>query len=705
MQIKGRCERIEYVNQRTGISTFLFLVFSDKQKIRAIGPIKDLVRNDIYILDGEMLQDGSFRFGRSRKSTDCRQESIDILAGAGIGLTENTAKSVVNTLGDDLFAYGSIKGLSGILQTIKGIGAKKAEAIMQLIKESTNENEAFQYLARYEVPYVAVMAYFNKVRSDQLLTIQKEPYQLMEYDVAFRICDKIALENGTDAWSLNRIQAAIRSVELLIRKNGNTRMKWESFFKTAKSMLISNEKKTDPVPGEILEWMMYANPYIKIYQDGNQTYIAPLELYLNEKAIVNGVNRIIETKKPVVSDATPYISLVEQELGITYNEGQRASFKLLETGGICILTGGPGTGKTTVISGLVKGYMDANPKGTVLLCAPTGRAAARMSEISQLLAKTIHKALKLRWFDHKRKIEMLEYDFIICDEMSMCDTELLSQLLSAIKPGTLILFSGDINQLPSVGPGQVFRDLIECEKIPTFYLTELVRQSEGSLIAQNAKRILKGQNLITGKDFAVRVAKNDGQLLMEVKALYQRILSAGKQKDLQIICPIKKTGAGTYAINRTIQSLFDFSNHGIWINGTEFHAADRIIMNSNNYEAGYMNGDVGIIKEIQNGVLHIMFSDKELKLEIFELDDMDLAYALTVHKSQGAECEYALIVLPEESACMASREILYTAITRAKRGVMIWSVEGLLLKYIQGTGKARRDCSLKSGLQGKILYE
>ena len=689
MKIKGRCEKIENRDKRNGFVTFIFDDFDSGKQIKVMGPIKDPREKEIYILNGEPDEFGIFKFWNSRRSVDCRAESVDILSSAGIGVSEKTANIIIDTFkNDDIFSYGEILGLSEKLTEIPGIGKKKAEAITSFIRKGIDQNKVFEYLSQNNVPYPSILSYIKEHGKDAIDEIKKDPYKLMDYDTGFRICDRIAIDNHTDPWSLDRLSAASKQFLKSITAGGNTRIDISSFISKTAEYSRPEADKRITIPEKLIEWQLYSDGRYKIYKDGDKTYLSPISLYSNESNIAEDLLRIIKNAPIPFTDPEEYIDIAERSIGITYNDEQRGIFEALSKNGMIIITGDPGTGKTTSISGIVKSISEKDPDKKILLCAPTGRAAARMSELSHITAKTMHKAMNMKWYNEKTSIiEPLDYDIVIADELSMCDTELFAAFCSAIKDGTSLILSGDPNQLPSVGPGQILRDLIKSGVIPVIKLEKMVRQKEESSIAINAKRIISGEMPFNAKDIVLKEVKNDDEILSIIDKM-------SFEKMPQILCPIKKTKAGTYAINKLIQEKAEFKDSGMYIDGTYYHVGDKIIMNNNNYDAGFMNGDVGTIISETDGYFKISFADKILTLDSSEVDGMGLAYALTVHKSQGAECDNLMIILPEQSYTMASRELLYTAVTRAKKKVAIVYVSGMLEKFVKNDKKNLRECGL-----------
>lgn len=696
MEIKGRCEKIENRDRQNGFATLLFECFEPEgrtRKMQAIGPISEPQKNKTYVLEGDVDQNGFFRFSYSRPYADCKAESIAILSKAGIGVNEKTAREIVNRFGDDVYAYSEILGFKEKLMELPGIGEKKACAVTELVRSEIRIDQVFRSLSMAGVPYTAILAYLKAYGEKAEEELLKNPYGPMKFDAGFHACDRLAMARNMDTWDLRRVGAAISEAVDMMSNRGHTRLPFKNFLRLASAVSTIKGLDGTKIPEKVIEWVVFGRTELKIYKEYGRSYISPYRFFRAEGSIAENLKKIKLSAKSFTNDSAELIKAAESVLCTTYTEEQKQAFQLLQDGGIMLLTGGPGTGKTTTIAGVVEAFRQAKPDGRVLLCAPTGRAAARMSEISGAEAKTIHKAMNLKWYDGLADALALDYDLIIADEMSMADTELTSIFMEMIQPGTAVLLSGDYNQLPSVGPGQVFRDLIESGKFNVCRLTKIVRQGDDSLIKENAFRIQEKKPLLTGPEFIIRTAEDDDDLL--------RILNeyASAENLPQILCPIRKTSAGTQAVNQMLQAWQAFTDYGTWLDGICFHVGDKVIMNNNNYEAGYMNGDVGVFKESRDGYVTIVFETKTLILEISQLDGMELAYALTVHKSQGAECDNVVLLLPKGSMPMTSRELIYTAITRAKKRVVILETKGMLERFLETDGNGRRQCGLLSRLK------
>lgn len=691
MQLTGKYITEIQRDNTTGTGYFEFFVRPEKRKIVVVGAVQNLNMRCTYLLDGSYSYEGYFKLKSIRRWTENEEEAVHALTNGVSGLPVVVAKTIVETLGTDIFGYEqTYEDLSDTLKNIKGIADARICSILAFLHQGVEENKLFSFLSDLDVPYESILSYMKESTSvDELM---EDPYILMRHNTSFALCDKIAMKYGVDPWDMKRIKALIRRAFKQMKAGGHTRMELKRFIKNISLYSQMQGKSTVSVPSELIELAVCSSKSAKIYKDADEIiYISPLDLFNHEQKIIEHLKRIKNTAKTCEVQLDPVLKDVEDFNHITYNTGQRSVFQILKTGGIAILLGGPGTGKTTTINGLVQAHQNIHPSDRILLCAPTGRAAARMAEVSRRQAMTMHKSMQLKWYNKDTVVEPLQYNLIIVDEMSMCDTELFSTFLSAALSGTTILLTGDYEQLPSVGPGQVLRDLVESDTIPVYHLTEVIRQKENSLIVQNAAAILKSEPLMQGKDFHIRIVQSDADIIKIVE-------NVPIQQDTQLMAPTKKGMAGTYKINQLIQSSFHYTDKGIFVGGTHFHENDRIIMNHNNYACDYMNGDVGKISHIDHGMIELEFPDKTLRLSASECDGMSLAYILTVHKSQGAECDHVHLILPENAAVMASRELLYTAITRAKKSVTITSVQGVLEKFLQANDRGKRACGLKSML-------
>ena len=404
------------------------------------------------------------------------------------------------------------------------------------------------------------------------------------------------------------------------------------------------------------------------------------------------------------------IDEIEKEYNIKYSISQRESFNFIKSSGIKILTGGPGTGKTTVIRGLIEAYKRTNPKGIVALCAPTGRAAQRITESTKMEASTIHRLLDCKPYGDneeeltcKNQDNPLSADLLIVDEVSMVDTELFAMLLGAVKSGTLIILCGDTDQLPSVGAGNVLKDLIASKQFPVNVLDTVYRQTDGSNIIHNANCVRTGnrREMRCGIDFEIIEVNSEKKIQDKIV----NILRSLKYDDInafQVLTPSKKGNAGTIQLNKLIQPICNQNTSKIFYGNTGFKCGDKIMTIRNNYKLNYFNGDIGVVKSVSEQGMEIEINGETIKLTEGLYEDVSLAYASTIHKSQGSEYSTVIIALPSSPKLMLKKDLLYTAITRAKERVIIIAENGALDTAVR---QVTNPITRKTSLMEKIILK
>jgi exodeoxyribonuclease V alpha subunit len=428
-----------------------------------------------------------------------------------------------------------------------------------------------------------------------------------------------------------------------------------------------------------------------------QSHIYINHVWEEECSILQHLERLSATRKKYQN--TYGVEDVEKEIGIRYNKGQRQAFRLLETSGLKILTGPPGSGKTAVVNGLIRCF-EKNKNGTVHLAATTGMAAKVMRAATDRDSETVNLMLHVLPYDDTVKgrdlNDPVDADLIIVDEVSMMGLQLFSALVQAIRNGSIVLLVGDEDQLQSVDYGNVLHDMIASDAVEVCRLTEILRQS--GAICENAMRINAGnQRLVQDHSFQVNP-------IIDLSSLKDMLLRDYDKDRSQIICPVKQGEISTWSINNLIQD---------WVNGDSpvvaaygkrvFREQDKIIMTKTNYDRGYINGDIGyILEKTIAGELVIQFHSGTLQIKKEDLCDMDLAYAITIHKSQGSEFPLVHIVLPSHASHMMSRRLLYTAVTRAKQQVMIYSQGDSMRDAIADKGERRRYTLLTKQVQKKF---
>lgn len=522
--------------------------------------------------------------------------------------------------------------------------------------------------------------------------IAKNPYMtLLRFGISISACEAFACENGLkDEYSMKRLCGFVYDALDYTKRCGDTCCEINRLVNIANERMM--RYSAFPCNGIFSKTLIYLcikklDKYMGCHMHNGRVYVYFNNIFDEESAVVRNIKRLQENRKTVKHEIA--IEEIEKETGFIYNKEQREVFKALDTTGVKILTGPPGSGKTAVIKGLMKYY--GKP---CHLSATTGMAAQVMQEACGQQAETVHRMLNITPFDEKlygRTLnEPVPEDFVVIDEMSMCGLQLLAVTLSGIKSGSTLLLVGDEDQLQSVEYGSVLHDLIKSGVVEVYRLKEVLRQS-GSICA-NAVKINQGVNTLEeDSKFKIRYFSDNQMAAQAVKA-------AATSKST-ILSPIKAyANYGTRYLNKMLQGVSQeiLMSYG----DIDYRLHDKVVMTDNNYTEGYVNGDIGEITGIDNGCLVVKFSeDRVLRIERDCMSDMDLAYALTIHRSQGSGFDDVHIILQDTASVMLSRRLLYTAVTRAKNNVTIYSVGDSVNTAISNTREYKRHSLLFSLLQ------
>nr|WP_303180697.1 AAA family ATPase [Lachnoclostridium phocaeense] len=631
--------------------------------------------------------------------------TIEFLAGNSFqGVKYADAVDIVKNHGADIFEFVKKKDASVILQKETGLSAQVIEHMVNTIKRTVLERELYMFLAPYHVSYAAILKGIKKWGDQAILEFHKDPYAAGKaLGISFSICDKLAKTENLSSQFEGRIHRATMDVLETLENNGHTWIEEESFFR-----LFERKVSTDAYPGKPrLSAMLPVMRSDIVFGGNSQTSIVYGKLINQaERRIADNIKRI--TLASHYSDPTYFdglVDIVQNECQIQYGHEQRSGVQcVLSKGGIKILTGGPGTGKTTVIKGIIYAYRKMHPEGIIKLCAPTGRAAQRMSEATGFEATTVHRLLDYRPYGnelaHKDEFDQIEADFIVIDEMSMMDTWLFDKLLRAAKSETRILLVGDIHQLESVGAGSILHDLLASagNAIDTCMLHEVFRQKGDSSIIGNALMINRGlSSLSEAPDFQIIQTDSPQETLDQVQKLLIKYYNPFDPFETQVLCPAREGVSGVNNINIVGQSLLNPGKKGLTYGSIQFRKNDKILMMHNNYDPdrNYYNGDIGIVKDIQESGLDVEIRGISMHITRDIMDDMRLAYAMTIHKSQGSEFKNVIVVMPEEPRTMLVRNLIYTAVTRAKKQVIILNERHAMEQAIQTDRSGQRRTNLQ----------
>ena len=720
--LKGTIENVVYRNENNDY-TVLEIVDGEDNLITAVGLISMVAEGEIVTLTGRWTYHKEFgkqfAFDSFDKTLPEDTDGIFKYLSSGVikGVGPVTALKIVNRFGVDTFDV--IEHRPEWLSDISGITRKKAAAISQSFREQAGIRGVMMFCKDY-MGVGEVGKVYKKFGVGAVGLIKNNPYILCEGElgIPFAKADAIAKSLGLAQDDRNRVYSGVRHIlSHSAAQGGHTCLPMNDVINGAIALLEVEEERIK----DILEELISAAE-LSLYKIKDTDYIMTNETADAEDLVARNLMRITESAAHYGAvDISSLIERVELSSQISFAPMQReALFASLENG-VMILTGGPGTGKTTVVKAMLSIFGSMGLK--TVLAAPTGRAAKRMSEATGEEAKTVHRMLEMeRTTDGSVRFARgdrnpLSENVVIVDEASMLDLSLTAALLRAMKRGSRLILIGDSDQLPSVGAGNVLSDLIASERIRTIRLTDIFRQSEESLIITNAHRINDGENPalnVTDNDFFFVRREREGDIAETVATLIDERLprTYGKEikEKIQVITPSKKGAAGVEVLNGVLQARLnppgkfkkEKQSHGVI-----FREGDRVMQIANNYDiewekngiqgVGLFNGDIGVIESIiiNEEFLTIRFDDKLVEYSFDLLEELDLAYAITVHKSQGSEYPVVIIPMYHCAPMLMARNLLYTAVTRAKNMVILVGRSDIPRKMIENNKEILRYTALK----------
>ncbi len=720
-EIEGTVEHIVFQNEENGY-TVCELVLSDDDLVTAVGQMPFLGVGESIKALGSWTTHPSF--GRQfkveyfEKQLPATESAIKkyLASGAIKGIGVVLAERIVNKFGSDSFDV--IENHPEWLTDISGITKKKAEKISERFKETFGVRSVMMFCRDFFGPAMAVKIY-KKWGGSAVDIIKANPYKLCEsiQGIGFETADRIAASLGAQKNNHDRLRAGvIYFLSFNANQNGHTFIPRDKLVPAACSMLDSGENETE----KALESVLSDGTAVSVSFSGRE--VIYLKDYFEAERYIAAKLYQLESlcERVSVRDADRFVDRLEVELDITYAALQRKAILDAMESGVMVLTGGPGTGKTTVIRAVISVFEKMGMR--IALCAPTGRAAKRMSEATSRDAKTIHRLLETEFSRddkpsfRRNENDQLDEEVIIVDEASMVDTLLFSALLKAIKPGARLILVGDADQLPSVGAGTVLFDIIESGKYSSVALTEIFRQAASSLIVRNAHAINRGEMIDTAtkdSDFFFLRRQGSKEIAETVASLVTERLPKKYGEDvinnLQVITPTHKGASGTDNLNIILQSRLNPPSK----NKTEkkfrervFRVGDKVMQIKNNYDAvwekngvegvGVFNGDIGVIEDIdlQEETMTVITDERRVVYEFSQADELELAYAITIHKSQGSEYGTVVLALSDFSPRLLTRNLLYTAVTRAKDMAVAVGTEQTVYNMINNDRQVRRYTGL-----------
>lgn len=571
---------------------------------------------------------------------------------------------------------------------------EKNDDLIEIIDALHLKDKALCELEDFLVPYgikendiADIYEFCKKSGKKPLKEIKKNPYRILNlFEQDFKCAEQIAFDCEIKPYSDIRLAGLVRECLNICSKSGHTMIEPQRLVGMVSYKSRQYPYRTD-IPAVLVSHTVLLQKEF-ILKDGFVSFYYLYRAELDIKRRLLGMKNMQPFSSVTASD----IERIEQKLKVKYGNDQKNSFKMLSTGGVNILTGGPGTGKTTFIQGIIDQILYVKPDAIIKLCAPTGRAAKRMSEATGMPAETIHKMCNIQPYQseemiNKMDVTMIDADFIICDEFSMVSAELASLLIKAMKNGTRFIIVGDEHQLPSIQAGNVLHDLIASGKFPVYRLEENFRQGNGGSIYENGQRILKKQMPYYADDFQIYKSKNEEDSYNALCYFMNIYYNKSSPYETQLIEPSRKGLAGTYKMNLFVHNDIVHANEE---NNTVPRENDKIIFEKTNYEMGYVNGDLGIIESVTKSIASINLEGEFIQIPRKNMADLNFAYSYTIHKSQGSESSIIIIYLPEKMKHMMTNPLLYTAVTRAKNKVIIIYEGNSLETCINFMGEPRK---------------
>ena len=698
--------------------------FVDGDYLSVVGTFNDFefVEDDLYSFKGEIVQHRKYGTQLSaivvEPVIEKDKEAIVSYLSSSIfqGVGRKTAELIVDTLGVD--ALDKIYEDKNSLFNIKGIPEQRKDTIYATIVANKQTQDIILKLNEYNLSNNLILKIYNFYKHNTLRTITENPYSLIKdiKGINFKTVDKIAETNEIAANDRERIlYAFIYTINSFCFSTGNTYISKNTLLYNTFNILYSS-RNIAVAKEDILSSYDYALDTGKLIEIEDRVFLP--EIYYSEYSIYSDISKRLELEDDFdISDSLldKYIEEVEDELEISYDIVQIAAIKNCIKNNFAILTGGPGTGKTTIILAVIKIFQKIKnysihdlldeSRSILTLCAPTGKAAKRMSESTGFYASTIHKAIG--WSTEDENMEefvsekFIKSELVIIDESSMIDVFLMYNLLKIINKDAKIILVGDNDQLPSIAPGNVLNDLINSKAISTVKLNKIFRQSEHSSII-NISHSIKNNipfDVLENFDDKEFISANKNEMINVISAIYDDLIKGSAKENIQILAPIYKGTSGINEINMAIQSRFNDSEEQIEYGELIYKVNDRVMQLVNRPEDNIFNGDIGYIEQIYkegNKVkIVIDYDDNYVTYEKSELNQITLSYACSIHKAQGSEFENVIIPFIDNYNFMLNKNLTYTAITRAKKKLILCGDSKVFYKSIEPTNVVSRQTSLE----------
>lgn len=707
-----RCvvERITYQNPENGYTVLKCAIKNYSDLVTVVGNIPDTHVGSVLSLEGFWKM--APKYGRQfsvekfEETLPATVYGIEKYLGSGLvkGVGPKFAKRIVETFGKDTLDV--IEESPDDLLKVPGIGKVRVERIKTSWQEQKEIKNIMLFLQGHEVSTSHATKIFKTYGSESISIVKENPYRLADdiWGIGFKTADSIAQKMGIEKGKFVRLRSGIFYTLNKLAEEGHCYAVRDQLIEKARELLEVEEPELEIT----LDEMIRTGDVIRD-QDAEAIYLPPY--FFSESGCAKRLIRLLLCRRKMKTDTEKILQEAISQSDITYDEIQMEAIKTALSSKVMVLTGGPGTGKTTTTMGIISAYQAAGCR--IILAAPTGRAAKRMSEATGMEAKTIHRLLEYKPPEGYQKNEEnpLEGDVLILDECSMIDVMLMYNLLKAMPEQMTLILVGDIDQLPSVGAGNVLRDIIDSERVPVVRLTRIFRQAQGSKIIMNAHRINKGEaiDMRGGKDADFFFAsKENNQEVVETVVQYcrsnlPRYYHVDPLQDIQVLTPMQRGECGAVNLNQVLQEAMNPSKIFLRQGGTQYRLNDKVMQIRNDYDKEVFNGDIGTITKVdmEERELTVRFDDRDVVYDVTELDELSLAYAVTIHKSQGSE--YPIVVMPFTMShfVMLQRNLLYTGVTRAKKILVLVGEKKAVYYAIRNETTTKRNTCLAQRLRSE----
>lgn len=683
-QLAAVVERVTFHSEATGFCVLRVKARGQINVITVIGHAANIAPGERIDASGVWINDKKHGLQFKATHIDVAQptslEGIEKYLASGMvkGIGPHFAKKLVAAFGKDVFDV--FEHEPERLLSLEGIGEKRKEQVLAAWSEQKSIQKIMLFLQTHGVGTARAVRIYKAYGDKAIERVQENPYRLADdiHGIGFKTADALAQQLGVEKESILRAEAGVRHVLQGLCEHGHCAATYETLVTESIALLEIPEA----VIKEAIHKQVEANNLV-LDNINSESCVFPISLYQSESGAAKRLHAIKAGKLPwdtkQLSDIIPW---VEKKTGLILSPSQRDAVVSVLHNKLSIVTGGPGVGKTTIVNSILK--ILQSKQLSVMLCAPTGRAAKRLSETTNMTAKTIHRLLE---FDSKKfafrhhQDNPLPCDVLIVDESSMIDIVLLYHLLKAIPNHAALIFVGDVDQLPSVGPGAVLSDMIKSGVIATVRLTEIFRQASHSNIIVNAHRINQGYMPLANEkqsDFYTIYVDTPEEIHDQILSLVTERLVKHYEchpiTDIQILTPMNRGALGTAALNVTLQKALNGQMEPTVSRfGTTFAPGDKVIQLVNNYDKDTFNGDIGFIRQVnlEEGTLTILFDQRLVSYEFNELDEIGLAYAISIHKSQGSEFPIIIMPVSTQHYALLAKNLLYTGVTRGKRLVVL----------------------------------